>query len=1251
MKRKLNHAAKGSGFFVRFSSLVLAAVLISAVFAGLSIPRQSVKAANYTKDKTGASGYNAETIGNTASNIYWTNATYFDYLSDAELTNGWLNGNQAGTGFNGSSDDWYPFKQLNSVISGIADNNSSWSKPLYFGNYCNIAGSYDRSTHNGADYSSSMTSGNMFSSFITSQVTRFNYAANNSNGLSNLHQSYQGLMRSSLSPNNKKLMVTSSTPAPYFDASSLSGKVKTVSSMFPFRTSKSVGGKTTYYDFDSNNARDNVYFTWQSTGSSAPNDVVKPVAVNYATGTSNGVEDGLKYFMNPSDTYVETGQTYGANKYYGIFPFNNRKSHGDNKTTAANTRYLYASKDSTNWSDLYCYFFDNSGNYVGKAFPGYKMESYYGGGTNRRIKIPDGATKFLLNKGSGGDGNQTTDSSDLSYGAYYVDGGTKYVYLSPSETGWSGAKCYFYNGSGTVGANFPGNSMTSVGNGNYRIAVPVGATGCVFSNPNNQNDKAEVNNLSNTNCAFWLNSSRYPNQWGSAPADAGISTPMSAKRWDGGAPIDAGKASAGSEAIDYGFGIRMDMKFRVPNGGRDDDGKEVKFSYSGDDDLWVYITDRNGNSKLVLDLGGNHKKATGNISFLPTTGTTSGTAAVCKATADDVYGSGTTETTFDFDYSQTYTMSIFYMERGLFESNCKMSFSMTLPENDVIVDKTVNIDGVNSGIKSTTRFKNLVNNELFNFYSYRGDDVQKGLTYSLSDSSGISENTTNSSNGMFRLKDKQSADFINQFTNGDQVYVREAIPSTDKLSYDTSWVVTDLVNNDAVLGTSNGLTGSDLLKTNKYVLRDTTTGADIGDYAELKYSFTNKIKTAPLSITKTVKDYLGNTITSSSPLKDDTFTAQVKVDLGDGNGYQSYNLAYTDSDGNSGTGSTITLKHGRTVTITGIPVNAKYKVEETVPASYTNSASIVTGTMDADGETASFTNTEKAPASASAVIKAKKSLKDDKGNDVSFTDDSFTFELYSGTSLIQSKTVSSTTKEVSFDAINYDSVGERTYTIKEKQESGDGMITYDTTAYTVTVNVTKNGSQFESTVSYTGTGSASTPPTFNNVVKTGSVSVDKSNQAGDKLKDVTFTLYKVTKATADANSPYETVVANGVSAGSGDTDTNGTRTFSGLPVYENNTYDSASPAYQYYALLESATGSSNYRLNRVVKYFCFNSPTDLTKNFSYVNGHLRAPTTAGEGMAAAFRIGLFFIALSGVSALIYKLIKRPKRKKLAHLRA
>lgn len=83
-----------------------------------------------------------------------------------------------------------------------------------------------------------------------------------------------------------------------------------------------------------------------------------------------------------------------------------------------------------------------------------------------------------------------------------------------------------------------------------------------------------------------------------------------------------------NDNLDYGFGIRLDIDFRVPKDGMLADNKPATFNFSGDDDLWVYIgEDSTGaNAELALDLGGDHKEAKGSIDF-----------STMQATANDVF--------------------------------------------------------------------------------------------------------------------------------------------------------------------------------------------------------------------------------------------------------------------------------------------------------------------------------------------------------------------------------------------------------------------------------------------------------------------------------------------------------------------------------------------------------------------------------------------------------------------------------------
>lgn len=83
-----------------------------------------------------------------------------------------------------------------------------------------------------------------------------------------------------------------------------------------------------------------------------------------------------------------------------------------------------------------------------------------------------------------------------------------------------------------------------------------------------------------------------------------------------------------NDNLDYGFGIRLDIDFRVPKDGLLADDKPATFNFSGDDDFWVYVgEDSTGaDAELALDLGGDHKEASGSINF-----------NTMKATADNVF--------------------------------------------------------------------------------------------------------------------------------------------------------------------------------------------------------------------------------------------------------------------------------------------------------------------------------------------------------------------------------------------------------------------------------------------------------------------------------------------------------------------------------------------------------------------------------------------------------------------------------------
>lgn len=106
------------------------------------------------------------------------------------------------------------------------------------------------------------------------------------------------------------------------------------------------------------------------------------------------------------------------------------------------------------------------------------------------------------------------------------------------------------------------------------------------------------------------------------------------------------------------FGMRYDVTFKIG-----DYVGPLNYKFTGDDDLWVVLDGK----KIVIDLGGIHSAATGNVDLWQYI--------------------GDKENLTEAQKQQTHTLTILYMERGAGASNCQMEF--TLPSAKIQqVDKT-----------------------------------------------------------------------------------------------------------------------------------------------------------------------------------------------------------------------------------------------------------------------------------------------------------------------------------------------------------------------------------------------------------------------------------------------------------------------------------------------------------------------------------------------------------------------------------
>lgn len=420
--------------------------------------------------------------------------------------------------------------------------------------------------------------------------------------------------------------------------------------------------------------------------------------------------------------------------------------------------------------------------------------------------------------------------------------------------------------------------------------------------------------------------------------------------------------------LNYGFGTQFTIPFTVTETGKNVDGSEMEFNFTGDDDVWVYI-----DGALVLDMGGAHNKAEGKINFAKQEATIrTGTSNAKLGNSLTVGGrtpaepngnttvkfenimvkkSGSEPVTLDKYMKKSGTvheLKMYYMERGMWNSNMSISYSFVQLPSGLTLSKTLDTTDVNAGLKNAVQgldnfdFKIQKKNLKTDEANY--SDVEN-LGYTLYDyddrtfpGQEAKDSTATFSSSYF------ASDFINTkdknnssaFYAGTGFQITESIPQGTKLQYDTSktrWGVYDSITSreggKGAVATFNmgDDTSSEMDVVNRYV------------------NFVNTPKVGSLSV---AKKYEGDA------LKDKTFGFTVKVDLTGGEYYDPYELEYTIG---SQTGKTdkkghFTLKAGEKITFEGIPAGAAYEVVEDAPGAddtwVQDTTSNVTGKIVAD---------------------------------------------------------------------------------------------------------------------------------------------------------------------------------------------------------------------------------------------------------------------------------------------------------------
>ena len=387
------------------------------------------------------------------------------------------------------------------------------------------------------------------------------------------------------------------------------------------------------------------------------------------------------------------------------------------------------------------------------------------------------------------------------------------------------------------------------------------------------------------------------------------------------------------EAVNMGFGTEFTIPFTLSKDGKIN-GQDITFNFTGDDDVWVFIDDY-----LVLDMGGAHRMASGTIdfakknvtverAFTPDKSTTAAwkdgatranqtSTESLKTFADIETDNEKTFADIMADDSKVHTLKMFYMERGMIDSNMSVSFNFSPIPSGLTLSKDVNTASVNDGLKSVVETKD-------NFdFTVTDTDTRTEYTYEKDYDGTRTEKKTTTNGVVEGLADNVYAknfaykDADDDGNTGLKIGTDFTITETENSNYDTRWFVTDISTGETK-DRGDGLVSN-------FKLGDATS-----DVTKVNYNvnFVNTPKVGTVNITKAWNGTVPET------LKEEAFPFKVEVDL-DGaakkDEYSTYALKYTvdgnefytDADGN------FKLKCDQTAAFEGIPTGATVKVTET----------------------------------------------------------------------------------------------------------------------------------------------------------------------------------------------------------------------------------------------------------------------------------------------------------------------------------
>ena len=1196
-----------------------------------------------------------------SGNVIGVDAMYFDYLSNNERSQGWRNGLNDDAASDAKPNPYrQQFSNFNDLIKAQADSDVSWRYPMFFGDDYN-------SDFYIYDYWNSLQQ-NADRAIYGATAKQYFYSVNSSGGLGGdwnqdgtRDRSVQGLVSNSL--NSGQLTVgTNGTLAPYFNYDLLHNNaggtgggetqkklIKTevednfIRVSLPkeyFNDSTSVSIKYTSTTITLSALSGTVYqpggsYTGGDTpswGASGSDDNYYYIVINKYS-PSNSLWSEITLTINSKDILVSKATSYDPET------FAEATSSGSSSGTGAYAKVIsakfpfVATKDAS--TGVTTYSFDSTGAkdnvYFNWSADGQPTQVNYGAGTSYGVKnrLNGDYGIFPFNNGSSSahcDGVGGTDANgkkrDYGFGIKmktYFTLPENGIYGSESSSGttetteiWvqkvNVSRIHLWNSGGSTDLTLTDLSTTTYGGDEfYRITPTI------------------IGDY--TNIGWDKN-----NSWQTA-SERTTSSALGNAYWDTGALAHSGVAKSTS-------------------GGSS--GEHAKFEYSGDDDLWVFI-----DGQLVLDLGGAHMPTTGSIDFGFEPGK-------IKATADKVYlqanggESGTTDTkkdgardekVFNFDNtdpSVRHEMVVYYMERGMNDSNLKVEFSIQPVTNDLRIDKTVDVSDVNDGLKDAAKTA-----DNFTF------------TTSQSNTPKAQDTFGNGKGVLYNASDKT-------LTANESMTIAETY--SGNLNYTTTSFVEDINAQQQIDSTGNNQNLNF-----KYI--NAKGSVDIN--TSLSAHFTNKTVTQPLTVTKTLVDENGNPITDSNI----DFNFIIGVDLAGSNNYTSYPVTYKLYDNNNNdvlnsdginlyTAETgrFKLKAGYKAEFKGIPEGATYQIsEEGLLPGYSFLSSTGATKQSGDYCTGTIASSNNAVEVTNRFIPVKSYLAAFKNLDGSpYTGTDFTFTqtlLYcdnnnvpSGdyTTVYSDSVSTASSGNVTFKNVTYEYTGKYIYSIRESLSAGvsaDKYVMDATSTYYAQVTVGRDTDNnltvdiayfknYDSTSHSVSNKIAEAVPTFNNstATKYTDVSFKKQDENGNPISGAEFTLY------TDSACEKQATIANVSKAGSGfvnpvtSAQTTGLVTFKQLK-YEPGVSGDVKATY-YFKETKAPNGyqllTGTFRIDILTDgtYKIYYNNEELSKSGSdYVVGNIKQPElpkAGGVGVTMLYVLGAIAVIGAGTAFILYR---------------